>query len=251
MVKAGAADRSAGVADVSPLPDGARLEGLGTAFRLALLLAALASGRTRLRGFARPEELAHLAAALRGLGALVRRESEDWIVDGVGNGCLLEPREPLDLLGDPASAVLLAGLVAAYDFPTTLIVGETLSPILDRLAAPLRLVGAEIAKKNGGAGLCIRGPRVAAPVAHRPDVPSQGLKAALLLAGLNAPGTTSLAEPGSVPDPVERLLTVFGAALAVETNAGGERVLRLEGQGALRAVPELALPEVLHLGEAG
>lgn len=253
MVKAGTADRPAGIAAVSPLPEGARLEGLGTASHLALLLAGLASGRTCLTGLGRSHELARMADALRALGALVRREREDWIVDGVGNGCLLEPREPLDLSEDPASAVLLAGLVAAYDFPTMLIVGEGLSPFLslDQLAAPLRLVGAEITEKKGGAGLWIRGPRVAAPVAHRLDAASRSLKAAFLLAGLNAPGTTSLTEPAGAPDPVDRLLTTFGAALGIETNAGGEKILRLEGQGALRAVPALALAQVLHLGEAG
>ena len=82
------------------------------------MLGGLASGRTRISGLLEGDDILSTAAAMRAFGANIRRQDEDWIVEGVGNGCLLEPEGVLDFGNAGTGVRLVMGLVGVYDMET-------------------------------------------------------------------------------------------------------------------------------------
>ncbi|WP_457581940.1 3-phosphoshikimate 1-carboxyvinyltransferase [Ensifer canadensis] len=201
----------------------------------ALMLGGLAAGRTRIAGLLEGEDVINTARAMRALGATVREEGGTWIVDGLGNGALLEPEAPLDFGNAGTGCRLTMGLIGAYDFTTTFVGDASLSKRpMGRVLDPLRQMGVQVASAEGDRlPVTLRGPKTANPVSYRVPMASAQVKSAVLLAGLNAPGITTVIEPVMTRDHTERMLEAFSANLAVETGAEGERIIRLEGQGRL------------------
>ncbi|KQU98467.1 3-phosphoshikimate 1-carboxyvinyltransferase [Ensifer sp. Root31] len=212
-----------------------RIRGDKSISHRALMLGGLAAGRTRIAGLLEGEDVINTARAMRALGATVREEGGTWIVDGLGNGALLEPEAPLDFGNAGTSCRLTMGLVGAYDFTTTFVGDASLSKRpMGRVLDPLRQMGVQVASAEGGRlPVTLRGPKTANPVNYRVPMASAPVKSAVLLAGLNAPGITTVIEPVITRDHTERMLQAFGANLAVETGNEGERIIRLEGQGRL------------------
>lgn len=106
---------------------------------------------------------------------------------------------------------------------------------MGRVLDPLRLMGVQIRAEAGDRlPVTLHGPRTAAPVTYRLPMASAQVKSAVLLAGLNAPGITTVIEPVMTRDHTEKMLRRFGADLEVETAASGERTIRLAGQGRLK-----------------
>ena len=212
-----------------------RIRGDKSISHRALMLGGLAAGRTRIAGLLEGEDVINTARAMRALGATVREEGGTWIVDGLGNGALLEPEAPLDFGNAGTSCRLTMGLVGAYDFTTTFVGDASLSKRpMGRVLDPLRQMGVQVASAEGGRlPVTLRGPKTANPVNYRVPMASAQVKSAVLLAGLNAPGITTVIEPVITRDHTERMLQAFGANLAVETGNEGERIIRLEGQGRL------------------
>ncbi len=201
----------------------------------ALMLGGLAAGRTRIAGLLEGEDIFNTTRVMRALGATVRKEDGTWIVDGVGNGALLAPEAPLDFGNAGTGCSLIMGLVGVYDFATTF-VGETAlsSRPMDCVLDPLRQMGVQVTSAEGGRlPVTLRGPKTANPVSYRLPMASAEVKSAVLLAGLNAPGITTVIEPVPTGDHTERMLQAFGANLTVDLGAEGERIIRLEGQGRL------------------
>lgn len=203
----------------------------------ALMLGGLAAGRTRIAGLLEGEDIFSTARAMQALGATVRKEGGTWIVDGVGNGALLAPEAPLDFGNAGAGCRLTMGLVGAYDFATTFIGDASLARRpMGRVLDPLRQMGVQVTSAEGGRlPVTLRGPKTANPVSYRVPMASAQVKSAVLLAGLNAPGITTVIEPVMTRDHTERMLQAFGANLTVEAGFEGERIIRLEGQGRLMA----------------
>ncbi|NVD37365.1 3-phosphoshikimate 1-carboxyvinyltransferase [Ensifer sp. HO-A22] len=201
----------------------------------ALMLGGLAAGRTRIAGLLEGEDIFNTARAMQALGATVRKEDGTWIVDGVGNGALLEPEAPLDFGNAGTGCGLIMGLVGVYDFATTFVGDASLvMRPMDRVLDPLRQMGVQVVSAQGGRlPVTLRGPKTANPVSYRLPMASADVKSAVLLAGLNAPGITTVIEPVPTRDHTERMLQAFGANLTVEAGAEGERIVRLEGQGRL------------------
>lgn len=200
-----------------------------------LMLGGLAAGRTRIGGLLEGEDIFNTARAMQSLGATVRKEDGSWIVDGVGNGALLAPEAPLDFGNAGTGCHLIMGLVGVYDFATTFVGDAALSRRpMDRVLDPLRQMGVQVTSAEGGRlPVTLRGPKTANPVSYRLPIASAEVKSAVLLAGLNAPGITTLIEPVPTGDNTERILQAFGANLTVDVGAEGERIIRLEGQGRL------------------
>ena len=199
----------------------------------ALMLAALAVGRSRIEGLCDGADVASTAAALRTMGARVERcDDGAWRVDGVGVGGLLQPRAALDLGNSGTAARLLTGLIATHPITATLTGDASLGRRpMERVAAPLRRSGADIVTAPGGTlPLVVRGLCPAVPLTTRIEIPSAQLKSALLFAALNSPGLTRVVETVATRDHGERLLRLFGAEIAVD---GGEIALR--GEAELRA----------------
>ena len=112
---------------------------------------------------------------------------------------------------------LLAGVLAGHPFSATLVGDASLSRRpMRRVIAPLEQMGARIEATDGHAPLTIHGARLHA-IAHRPETPSAQVKSAVLLAGLHAEGTTSVAEPAATRDHTERALAAFGGHASAST----------------------------------
>ncbi len=202
----------------------------------SLLFGGVARGETRIKGLLEGEDVINSAKATRALGALVEKIGDEWVVKGTGNGLLLEPDAPIDFGNSGTGCRLFMGLVGTYDFPVTFLGDASLSKRpMGRIIDPLKLFGTQVIDQADGCKLPIttKGPRFAAPVEYRVPMPSAQVKSAVLLAGLNAPGITTVIEPVMTRDHTEKMLTGFGAELEVETDKDGVRYIRLQGQGKL------------------
>ncbi|HEV7308629.1 3-phosphoshikimate 1-carboxyvinyltransferase [Ensifer sp.] len=201
----------------------------------ALMLGGIAAGQTRITGLLEGADVIATARAMQAMGARVRKEGEAWIVDGVGNGALLAPETALDFGNAGTGCRLMMGLAGAYDFETTFVGDASLSRRpMKRVLDPLREMGVQVrAAASERLPVTLRGPKTPTPILYRVPVASAQVKSAVLLAALNAPGVTTVIEPVATRDHTERMLAGFGAHLVVETGAGGERIIGLEGRGRL------------------
>lgn len=213
----------------------------------SLMFGALASGRTTARGLLEGEDVMATAAAVRAMGAGVeRRDDGTWVIDGVGVGGLLQPQTALEMGNSGTSTRLLMGLVASHGITATFTGDASLSKRpMGRVIEPLSLMGADFAASPGVKGsetlpLTMRGAHPAVPIAYRLPVASAQVKSAVLLAGLNAPGVTTVIEPVPTRDHTERMLTGFGAELWVDDQAA-ERAIRVRG-GAELAPQDIVVP---------
>ena len=197
----------------------------------------LAAGETRISHLLQSEDVIHSINAAKALGASVRRQGDDWIIRGVGNGALLEPENQLDFGNSGTGCRLFMGMLGTYDFPSTYVGDPSLSSRpMNRILDPLRLFGTQILAQTGDGRLpiTIQGPEFAAPVEYRVPMSSAQVKSAILLAGLNAPGISRVVEPIMTRDHTEKMLRGFGASIEVETDSQGVRTISLEGQCNLR-----------------
>ncbi len=203
----------------------------------SLMLSALAVGTSRVTGLLEGHDVLATAAAMRAMGATIeRRQDGEWVIDGVGVGGLLQPREALDMGNSGTSTRLLMGLVASHPITATFVGDTSLSGRpMGRVIDPLSQMGADISASPGGRlPLMLRGLAPAVPLSYRLPVASAQVKSAILLAGLNTPGITEVIEPVPTRDHSERMLRGFGADLTVETDADGTRHIRIRGEAELK-----------------
>jgi 3-phosphoshikimate 1-carboxyvinyltransferase len=206
----------------------------------ALMLGALAVGRTEIEGLLEGEDVLATAAAVNALGAHAERaESGRWIVDGVGVGGLAEPDSVLDLGNSGTSARLLLGLLATHSL-TAFVTGDASlrRRPMARVTSPLSGFGAQFLTREGGRlPLAMTGAKTPVPIEYRLPVPSAQVKSAVLLAGLNTPGKTTVVEPQGTRDHTERMLRHFGGSVAVEPAVGGGKRITVSGYPELVAAP--------------
>ena len=220
-----------------PLTGTLRVPGDKSISHRALMFGALAVGETRIAGLLEGEDVLRTAAAMRALGAEVVRESATgWRVAGRGVGGLEEPADVLDMGNSGTAARLLAGILASHPFFSVMTGDASLRKRpMRRVTEPLAACGARFASRAGGRlPLAIEGAREALPLDYEVPVPSAQVKSAVLLCGLNAPGTTRVVEREATRDHSENMLRHFGATVGVETLGAG-RVITLRGQPHLRA----------------
>ncbi|HEU4650541.1 MAG TPA: 3-phosphoshikimate 1-carboxyvinyltransferase [Croceibacterium sp.] len=220
-----------------PLRGRIRVPGDKSISHRSLMFGALAVGETRVTGLLEGEDVMATAAALRAMGATIVRESEGaWSIHGVGVGGLLQPEAPLDMGNSGTSTRLLMGLVASHPITAQFVGDASLSKRpMGRVTEPLSLMGADFSGTT--LPLTERGLSPAVPITYRLPVASAQVKSAVLLAGLNTAGITTVIEPVPTRDHTERMLTGFGADLWVETADGAngpERVIRIRGEAELR-----------------
>ena len=203
----------------------------------ALIFGALAVGETRIMGLLEGADVLATAEAMRRLGAYVERHADgSWSVQGVGVGGLREPDQPLDFGNSGTGARLVMGLVAGHPITATFIGDASLSRRpMGRVIAPLTDMGATFHARTGGRlPLTLIGARRAMPIAYPLPVASAQVKSAVLLAGLNAPGQTTVIEATPTRDHTERMLKAFGADVQIETGPRGLLAIRLTGEPELR-----------------
>lgn len=189
----------------------------------ALMLGALALGETTIRGLLTGEDVIRTAAAMRALGAQVVEQDGAWRVRGFGVGGGLEPADVLDLGNSGTAARLLAGILASHRF-TSFMTGDgsLRSRPMQRVIDPLSAMGARFEGRAGGRlPLAIIGTDEMVPIDYTLPVASAQVKSAILLAGLNTAGETTVVEPEPTRDHTERMLRHFGAELRVAPLDGG------------------------------
>jgi len=205
----------------------------------ALMFGALAVGETAIDGLLEGDDVKRTAAAMRALGAGVERLGEGrWRVRGVGVGGFAEPADVLDMGNSGTGARLLMGLLASSPIFAVFTGDASLRRRpMARVTGPLELLGARFWSREGGRlPLAMQGARDPVPIEYRLPVASAQVKSAVLLAGLNAPGETTVVEPEPTRDHTERLLRHFGATVRVHEAEGGRRIT-VVGQPELKARP--------------
>ncbi|MGI9366131.1 MAG: 3-phosphoshikimate 1-carboxyvinyltransferase [Rhizobiaceae bacterium] len=206
----------------------------------ALLLAGVSDGQSRIGEMSATDEIRKVAAALRELGATVVERDENWLVDGVGNGALLQPERVLDFDHADTAACLMAGLLSSYDFPVE--ISGISNPSMSAVLYALQESGAQIdADGAGNLPVKLHGAPLCVPILHRIPVRDESLKAALLLAGLNIAGTTTIIDPQPSSDHLEKMMVQFGALITVSPTKEGSRCISVEGQPDLQA-QEIHIP---------
>jgi 3-phosphoshikimate 1-carboxyvinyltransferase len=203
----------------------------------ALIFGALAVGETRIRGLLEGEDVLNTAKAVRALGAQVERGGEGaWSVRGVGVGGFAAPAEVLDFGNSGTGCRLMLGAVAGCPIEATFDGDASLRKRpMGRVIAPLARIGARVvASADGRLPLTLAGAREPIPIVFEPPVPSAQLKSAVLLAGLAAPGTTSVIEAQATRDHTEKMLALFGADISVEPAGEHGRRITLVGQPELQ-----------------
>lgn len=201
----------------------------------ALMFSSLAVGESTIEGLLEGEDVLATAAAMRQLGADIIREDDGvWHVHGVGLGGLLEPAQALDMGNSGTSTRLLMGLLASHGFSATFTGDSSLSGRpMNRIIEPLSQMGATFEASSGGTlPLMLRGALPAVPIRYRLPVASAQVKSAILLAGLNTPGITTVIEPVATRDHTERMLRGFGAMLNIDEEDGA-RVISVYGEADL------------------
>jgi 3-phosphoshikimate 1-carboxyvinyltransferase len=198
----------------------------------AAILGAVAEGTTEIHGFLEGEDCLATLAALAAMGVGIERSGSGRIrIQGVGLDGLKAPSAALDLGNSGTSMRLLAGLLAGQAFDAILVGDASLmSRPMERVAAPLRRMGADVSTNEGRPPVAIRGGRALHGAEHRLEVPSAQVKSALLLAGMQAQGRTIVREPGMSRDHTERMLGAFGVQVSREDSAVAvEGRARLQG----------------------
>jgi len=206
----------------------------------ALLFGTLARGRTDITGLLEGHDVLATADAMRAFGAQVTRDEDGiWHVDGVGVGALLEPDHTLDFGNAGTGCRLILGLVAGHGITATFDGDASLRKRpMGRVLKPMQEMGARVLQADGNRlPLTLKGTASPIPISYRLPVPSAQVKSAVLLAGLNAPGVTTVIEPERTRDHTERMLAYFGADLAIDDLDDGSRRIALTGRPDLVARP--------------
>ncbi len=207
----------------------------------ALMLGSLAIGETVIEGLLEGEDVIRTAVAMRALGAgVTQRADGTWHVRGVGVGALSEPAEVLDMGNAGTGARLLMGVVAAHPI-TAFFTGDAslVRRPMARVMTPLRQMGATFMARSGDRlPLGLAGAASPLPIRYRLPVASAQVKSAVLLAGLNTAGRTTVIEPEPTRYHTELMLRHFGATVEVEDAPEG-RVVSLTGQPELTGRPVL------------
>lgn len=204
----------------------------------SLMLSALAVGESKISGLLEGEDVLATADAMRAMGAKIERIGEgEWRVYGVGVGGLSSPDNIIDVGNSGTSARLLMGLIASHDI-TVMMTGDASlrGRPMGRVMNPLSEVGARFeARDSKYLPATIKGTDVPMPLDYTPPMASAQVKSAVILAGLNTPGITTVREKVATRDHTERMLSAMGADITI-TEENGERTVKLVGQPELKPV---------------
>lgn len=199
----------------------------------AIMFGGIAAGTTTVHGLLEGADVLHTAAALRLLGAAVEKTADGvWRIEGVGLGKLKEPAATLDMGNSGTAARLLMGLVATHPISCKFDGDASLRKRpMARVMDPLVRMGAHFFSRDGGKmPLSVAGAERPQPITYRLPVASAQVKSAILLAGLNTPGQTTVIEPHATRDHSELMLRAFGATLSIEKTEDGADAITITGK---------------------
>ncbi len=200
----------------------------------ALILAALAIGRTRIKGLLEAEDVFATARAVQALGAEVTQFDDIFEVHGQGVGGLKAPEGPLDFGNSGTACRLMLGVIAGHRMRAELTGDASLCRRpMGRVLDPLIAMGLKVEGRGDTLPLNVEGTDEILPIVYELPVPTAQVKSSILLAGLHAPGSTTVIEPLPTRDHTERMLRAFGADVTVEDRAGGARAVTVCGDAEL------------------
>ncbi|WP_334365872.1 3-phosphoshikimate 1-carboxyvinyltransferase [Bradyrhizobium sp. AZCC 1578] len=226
-----------------PLAGKVRVPGDKSISHRALILGALSVGETRISGLLEGEDVLNTAKSMQALGAQVERTGPfAWQIRGVGVAGFAQPASPLDFGNSGTGCRLVMGAVAGCPITAVFDGDASLrSRPMRRILDPLELMGAKAGetKEGGRLPLTLHGARDPVPILYRTPVASAQIKSAVLLAGLAAPGVTTVIEQEASRDHTELMLKHFGADIVSVREGSHGRKIALTGQ------PELHGAEVV------
>jgi 3-phosphoshikimate 1-carboxyvinyltransferase len=204
----------------------------------SLIFGLLAIGETRIEGLLEGDDVLRTAQACAALGAAVVRDAPGrWRVAGAGIGGLTEPAGVLDFGNAGTGARLMMGVAGSHPLKATFDGDASLRKRpMRRILDPLAKMGVRVlAEAEGGrVPLTLAGPRETVPITYETPAASAQIKSAVLLAGLNSPGRTTVIEKEATRDHTERMLRHFGARVEVAPHGADGRAVALQGQPELR-----------------
>ena len=217
-----------------PIQGRVRVPGDKSISHRSLILGALTVGESTITGLLEGQDVLHTADVMRALGARVERTGDQaWRVNGVGIGGFAQPAGMLDF-GNSGTGVRLAiGAVAGAPVTATFDGDESLrGRPMQRVLDPLQRMGARVVHvaEGGRLPLTLKGAADPIPIVYESPVASAQLKSAVLLAGLAAPGETTVIEAEATRDHTERLLKHFGAKVTSKAHGDHGRRIVLQGQ---------------------
>ncbi|MGJ5139181.1 3-phosphoshikimate 1-carboxyvinyltransferase [Bradyrhizobium oligotrophicum] len=224
-----------------PLSGTIRVPGDKSISHRALILGALSVGETRIFGLLEGEDVLNTAESMRSLGAKVERTGDfAWTVRGVGVGGFAQPSTPLDFGNSGTGCRLVMGAVAGCPITAVFDGDASLrSRPMRRILDPLALMGAKVVSiaEGGKLPLTLQGAGNPVPIEYLTPVASAQIKSAVLLAGLAAPGVTTVIEQEASRDHTELMLKHFGAEIVTTPEGSHGRRIALTGQPELCGAP--------------
>ena len=192
-----------------------RLPGDKSISHRAALIAALASNSSEISNFSTAQDCASTISCLQNLGISIEHKNHKLVF--AGGETLTAPDKRLDCGNSGSTLRILAGVLAGHDLTAELVGDESLSTRpMRRIIEPLELMGAKIESTEGKAPLRIHGSKNLTPITYKLPIASAQVKSAILFAGLNADGRTTVIETSPSRDHTERLFNGFG--VPVTTN---------------------------------
>ena len=208
----------------------------------SLILGALSVGQTKIHGLLEGQDVIDTAKAMSSFGALVEKhENGYWTVDGFGVGGFAEPEKVIDCGNSGTGVRLIMGAMSTTDITATVTGDASLNRRpMARITEPLNLFGAKTyGRRLGKLPITVVGAASAVPITYQTPVASAQIKSAILFAGLNTAGETTVIEKEKTRDHTERMLQGFGAEVETETTSEGH-IIRVKGY------PEL-LPQEINV----
>lgn len=202
---------------MEPLRGAPELPGDKSISHRAVMFAALAVGESRITGLLEGEDVMATAAAMRAMGAKIEKRGDAWHIWGVGVGGLQQPDAPLDMGNSGTSARLIMGMCATHPITVKFTGDASLSKRpMKRVIDPLTQMGAQFEANENKMPLTLRGANMPMPISYELPVASAQVKSAILLAGLNTPGRTTVIERTPTRDYTESMLRAMGANIEIE-----------------------------------
>lgn len=215
----------------------ARIPGDKSISHRSIMLGALAVGETIVSGLLEGEDVLHTAMAMRAMGAKITHGDDGlWRIYGVGVGGLREPDQVLEMGNSGTSTRLLMGLVGGHNITATFTGDASLvKRPMKRIVTPLEMMGATFLSRSGDRlPLTVKGAENTLPIEYKLPVASAQVKSAIMLAGLNAAGRTTVIEDHPTRDHTENMLRHFGVDVDVDELEGGARAIHVQGHQELQ-----------------
>ena len=203
-----------------------------------IILSSLAIGESKITGLLKSSDINCTINSMKSLGSCIDfNSSNECFINGIGIGSLKQPNAPLDFGNSGTAARLILGLVSTHPIETRFIGDDSLSQRpMRRVTDPLVDFGANFNLRNSEfLPIEVKGAEYPIPITHEMKVASAQVKSAIMFAGLNTPGITTIIEKEKTRNHTETLFKYYGYKINIEEK-DGKNFISFEGQKALNPV---------------